>query len=197
MSTQLSLIEEPAAIRLDLGCGMNKRKDGAWLGVDRIGFEGVDLVHDLTQPWPWSDNSIEEAHSSHFVEHLFAPQRIHFINELYRVLKPGGKATLIAPYYGSERAYGDLTHQWPPVCGMWFYYMSREWRMGNVEKGIGANAPHDDITHNPQGYSCDFSATWGYTMHPSLTARNVEHQQYALQWHREAAQDIIATLVKL
>ena len=175
--------------KLDLGCGKNKRE--GFSGVDSIAFDGVDVVCDLTvAPWPFADGSVEEVHSSHFIEHLTAPQRIVFANELHRVLKKGGKATLIAPHWCSCRAYGDMTHQWPPVSEFWFYYLSRKWR---VEDG---NAPHDDIEYNKNGYSCDFDATWGYSLGQHLHTRNQEYQQFALGNYKESAQDIIATLTK-
>lgn len=168
-------------MKLDLGCGTRKKE--GYIGVDSRQFDGVDVVCDLgTEPWPWQDDTVDEAHSSHMVEHLTGPQRIHFVNELCRVLKRGGKATLVTPHWASCRAYGDLTHQWPPVSEFWFYYLNVEWRK--------VNAPHND------GYTCDFDATWGYSLHPSLNVRNVEFQQFALNSHKEAAQDIIATLTK-
>lgn len=153
------------------------------MGVDSRPFNGkVDVVHDLTKPWPWGDDSVEEAHCSHFVEHLTAEERIHFVNELYRVLIPGGKCLLITPHWASNRAYGDLTHKWPPVCEFWFYYLSKEWR--------AQSAPHNDF------YTCDFEITWGYALHQLITTRNPEYQQHALTFWKEAAQDTIATLVK-
>jgi hypothetical protein len=167
-------------MKIDFGCGKNKRE--GFVGVDSRQFEGVDQVVDLTKPWPWEDGSAEEANASHFVEHLNAQERIHFVNELYRVLVPGGKCTVIVPHWASCRAYGDLTHQWPPVSEFWFYYLSKEWR--------AVNAPHND------GYTCDFDATWGYSLHPGLQPRNQEYQQHALQSFKEAAQDIICTLTK-
>lgn len=167
------------SMKLDLGCGPNKKE--GFLGVDCRQFDGkVDVVHDLRQPWPWEDGSIEEANSSHFVEHLTQNERIHFVNELYRVLKPGGKCLIVTPHWASCRAYGDLTHQWPPVSEFWFYYLSKEWR--------AANAPHND------GYTCDFEATWGYSFHPMLGVRNQEFQQFAMQFYKEACQDILCTL---
>jgi hypothetical protein len=169
-------------IRLDLGCGKNKRKDGDWIGVDCRQFEGVDIVADLTKKWQWDDNSVDEAHASHTVEHLKQDERIHFVNELHRVLKPGAKATIITPHWNSCRAYGDMTHQWPPVCEFWYYYLSKAWRE--------VNAPHND------GYTCDFEAVWGYGMHNDLLVRNAEYQQFALSWYKEAAQDLHATLTK-
>ena len=79
---------------------------------------------------------------------------------------------------------------------MGFYYLSREWRAGDKEKGVAANAPHTDILHNPNGYDCNFIATWGYSMNQPLLSRNSEYQQFALQNYKEAAMDMIATLVK-
>jgi hypothetical protein len=166
-------------VKLDLGCGKNPKE--GFEGVDSRAF-GQQHVVDLRDPWPWEAESVEEVHCSHFVEHLIAPDRIHFVNELFRVMKPGAKAQIIVPHWASCRAYGDLTHQWPPVSEFWFYYLSKAWRE--------ANAPHNDQ------YTCDFNATWGYSLHPNLTVRNQEFQQFAMQYYKEALQDIIATLVK-
>lgn len=167
-------------MKLDLGCGRNKKE--GFIGVDSLSFPEVDIVHDLTKTWPWENDSIEEVHCSHTVEHLTAEERIFFVNELYRVLKVGGKATIITPHWCSTRAYGDLTHKWPPVCEMWFFYLDKAWRE--------SQAPHNNF------YTCNFDATWGYGMHASLPLRNAEFQQFALNFYKEAAQDIIATLTK-
>lgn len=173
-----------APLKLDLGCGKNKRE--GFLGVDSIKFDGVDIVADLREKWPWEDGSVDEVHCSHFLEHFERLERIHFANELYRVLKPNGTAQIIVPHWCSNRAYGDMTHCWPPVSEMWFFYLDKPWR--------SVNAPHDDIEHNPKGYNCDFAATWGYAMHASLNVRPAEYQQHALTFWKEAAQDIVATL---
>jgi hypothetical protein len=172
--------KKPDVIRLDLGCGKNKKPD--FLGVDSIAFEGVDVVADLRKKWPWKDGTVEEVNASHFVEHLTAPERIHFANELHRVLRKGCKATIITPHWASCRAYGDMTHQWPPVSEFWFYYLLVSWRE--------VNAPHN------QDYTCDFDAAWGYSPHPSLSGRNQEYQQFALTNYKEAAMDMMATLTK-
>lgn len=175
---KLKPVETPKLLRLDLGCG--KRPQEGYEGVDSRDF-GQQHKVDLTKPWPWKDNSVEAVHCSHFVEHLTGPERIHFVNELYRVLIPGGKAQIVTPHWASMRAYGDLTHQWPPVSEFWFYYLSKAWRE--------VNAPHNDC------YTCDFDITAGYSLHPSVAARNQEFQQYAMQNYKEAAQDLIATFV--
>ena len=177
-----AVVEEvPKPIKLDLGCGINKKE--GFIGVDSRAFDGkVDVVCDLTGPWPWEADSVDEVHCSHMVEHLKPMERVHFVNELYRVMKKDAKATLVTPHAFAERAYGDMTHQWPPVTGFWFYYLDKNWR--------ASNAPHNDF------YTCDFAATWGYSMHQGLFNRAPEYQQHALSYWKEAAQDMIATLIK-
>ena len=173
-------------MKLDIGCGKNKRE--GFTGVDQYPMEGVDIVHDVRQPWPWDHDTVDEVHCSHFVEHLTATERVHFFNELHRVLKPGAKATVVTPHWASNRAYGDPTHQWPPVAEMAFYYLSRDWRT--------TQAPHTDSKWDPQGYTCNFEATWGYSLNPSIATRNQDFQQFALANYKEAAQDMVATLTK-
>ena len=169
----------PAPIKLDIGCG--KRKKEGHVGLDILPFEGVDVVINVgTDRWPYDDGTVTEIHASHFVEHLTAPQRIHFVNEAYRVLVKDGKMTVITPHAFSERAYGDLTHQWPPVVSFWFYYLDKNWRE--------INAPHNDF------YKCDFGCVWCHAMHPTLSVRHAEYQQYAMSWYKEAIQDMHCTM---
>lgn len=172
--------KEIKELKLDLGCGINKKE--GFYGVDSMKFAGVDKVADLRKKWPWKDNSVDEVHASHFIEHLTGDERVHFANELYRVLKVGGKATLITPHWNSCRAYGDMTHQWPPVSEFWFYYLAKDWRK--------INAPHNDK------YTCNFSSTWGYSLRQDLLSRNQEYQMNAINTQKEAAQDLIATIIK-
>lgn len=182
------VLEMPTLRKLDFGCGPHKRE--GFEGVDATPFVGVDHVVDLRKtPWPWPDNSVSEAHASHFVEHLNGSQRVGFVNELFRVLVPQGTCQIIVPHWASCRAYGDPTHQWPPVSEFWFYYLSKDWRL--------ANAPHTDISVNPDGFTCHFEATWGYSLRQDLQVRNQEHQQFAIGNYKEACQDIIGTLKAL
>jgi SAM-dependent methyltransferase len=174
-------------VKLDIGCGKNKRE--GFIGVDQFPMENVDIVLDVVKDtWPWADGEVEEIHCSHFIEHLSAKDRVVFMNNAYRVLKPEGKITIIVPHWASNRAYGDFTHQWPPVSEMWFFYLNKDWR--------NANAPHTDKQWNPEGFDCHFEATWGYNLHQNISTRHAEHQQFAITWYKEAAQDTIATVIK-
>lgn len=177
-------VAEP--LKLDLGCGKNKRE--GFVGVDSIKFDTVDQVVDLRKPWPWGDDSVEEVHCSHFLEHLTPPERIHFANELFRVLRKGAKATLVTPYSGHDCAYGDPTHQWPPISGWTYLYWHREWRK--------AQAPHVDAEFNPQGLNCDFDYTIGGSWDQWLQTRNMEYRIFAMQHYLNSQRDIIATLTK-
>lgn len=176
----------PTATKLDLGSGSNGKPD--FLHVDILPLPGVDLVLDLRTLWPWGDGTIEEVHSGHFLEHLDGFERIHFFNELYRVMKLGAKANIVVPHWSSCRAYGDPTHKWPPVCEFALFYLNKTWRL--------ANAPHTDCANLKGGYNCDFEATWGYSLEPGVALRSQEYQTYAATYYKEACQDMIFTLTR-
>ena len=174
-------------MKLDIGCGKNKKE--GYIGIDQFPMEGVDLVLDIRkEKLPYEDNEVDEVHASHFLEHLTAEERVSMLNEIYRVLKPGGTVTIITPHWASNRAYGDFTHQWPPVSEMFYYYLSKDWR--------DSNAPHTDSKYNEKGYSCDFKATWGYSYNPELNLRHQEHINFALSNYKEVIMDMYATLIK-
>lgn len=182
----LKVVIPSEPIKLDLGCGQNK-KDG-FIGVDRLPMKGVDIVTDLMKKWPWKDDTVAEIYMSHTLEHFTGVERVHIVNEMHRVLQKGATAQIIVPSWASNRAYGDYTHQWPPVADFWFYYLNKDWRAGN--------APHNDIKWDPKGYSCDFDSTWGYSLHQEFVSKNVERQTFAIQFYRDSVLDIIATLTK-
>lgn len=178
--------KESVLLKLDLGCGPNKK--AGFTGVDSLSFPGVDVVSDLRSRWPFEDNSVDEAYASHCLEHFTAMERIHFFNQLYRVLKPGAKTTIITPHWSSCRAYGDPTHKWPPVSEFAWFYLSKVWR--------GGNAPHTDSANLEGGFNCNFEVTWGYGLNPEVASRNQEYQQFAMTHYKEAVTDMIATLTK-
>jgi hypothetical protein len=113
---------------------------------------------------------------------------VKIVNEMHRVMKPDAKALISTPHWASNRAYGDYTHQWPPVSEMWYSYLNREWRL--------KEAPDTDISNSPDGYSCHFECTWGYTMHDNFRAKSSETQQFAMQHYKDACHDMICTMVK-
>jgi Methyltransferase domain len=198
----------PKPIRLDIGCGTQKRE--GWVGLDAIPFQGVDHVfHIGRDSWPFEDGSVEEAYCSHVLEHLTNLgekwERVHFFNELWRVLKLGGQCEIILPHWCSPRYYGDPTHK-EPFSEMAWLYLQKKWRQ--------TNAPHDDaemVERIPgiksdvkaqllkQCYRCDFSMPPGpgFTMHPALIGKHPEHIQTAITFYKDACQDMMNTITKV
>ncbi len=184
-----AVVQEESKPLLKLNLGAGKSRMEGYLSVDSIPFEGLDVVADLRQVWPWADNTVSDIHMSHVLEHFTGDERVHIFNEMYRVLVPGGKAYIVTPHWSSQRAYGDYTHKWPPVSEFLYYYIGKQWRM--------QNAPHNDIEYNPNGYKCDFSFAGGYGLHQETLAWNVERQQYAQKWYKEVCSDIHMTITAI
>lgn len=137
---------------------------------------------DIKKKWPKKDGSINEATSANQLQYLTRSERIFFVNELHRVLAKDGKASILIPCHTANKYYGDISIEWPPVVEAWFFYLNEDWRK--------ANAPKE------KRYKCNFDATWGYGMHPAIATRNQEYQQHAITYFKEAAQDLVVTLIK-
>ncbi len=56
----------------------------------------IDIVQDLNQPLQIEDNQFDTALLSDVLEHIREPQKL--INEVFRILKPGGKLILNVPF---------------------------------------------------------------------------------------------------
>lgn len=95
-------------LKIELGCGNNKRiKDS--IGIDLMEFPGVDYVCDLNKGMTFLDsNSVDEIYSHHFLEHL--DDLPTFMEEVHRVLKPGGLFKGEVPHFSNPYFYSDPTH---------------------------------------------------------------------------------------
>jgi len=95
-------------MKLNLGCG-NKKID-SYTGVDFICNDNVDIVHDLNLfPYPFGDGTIDEILMDNVLEHL--NDLIAVMEELDRILKPGGILKINVPYAKSDGAFKDPTHK--------------------------------------------------------------------------------------
>lgn len=169
------------ALKLDLGCGDNKLE--GFTGVDFSSDCGADIVHDLTvAPYPFEKESAEEIHSAHFFEHLNGAQRIVFMEECWRILKPEGKMTIITPYWSSTRAIQDPTHQWPPICEASYFYFNKKWRDDNR------------LTH--YGIKCNFEYSFQYTLDDELKTYDSKSQMIAFKHFSNAILDLHVALIK-
>jgi predicted SAM-dependent methyltransferase len=165
-------------VRLDLACGSSRRK--GYTGVDIVALPGVDVICDLEKyPWPWADNSVDEVNCSHYIEHV--TDLIAFMDELWRILKPGAKAIITAPYYSSICAWQDPTHK-HAISEELFRYFDRHHR---VVDGLGfypikANFEMRDV-------KIDFADEWKDKDHAE--------QSFAVKHYWNVVRGIEVTLV--
>src|SRR5208283_722007 len=109
--------------RLNLGCGPDApagwlNVDGSWnawlsnhvyihktlialrlIGKNTPGAQWKvrPLVHDLTKPLPFADNTISAIYAAHVLEHLYLADARRLLGECKRVLQPGGVIRLVVP----------------------------------------------------------------------------------------------------
>lgn len=163
-------------LRLDIACGKNKKR--GFVGVDI--WDGADIVTDLERfPWPFEDSSIDEIFCSHYIEHT--PNLVSFANELYRIMKTGAKAEIIAPYYSSIRAWQDPTHL-RAISEATFLYFSKDWRKANR------------LDHYP--LTVDFDCSYGYFIDPYWRGKNKEDLEFAVRHYINVVSDIHVVLIK-
>jgi len=128
-------------------------------------------------------NSFEE-----FKENIMKPEFQHpgdglirFVNELYRILKPGGKATIIAPYYSSMRSFGDPTHK-RYICDFTVSYFNKEAR---ESMGLGH-----------YGIECDFDAKMSYAVSEEVSLKSEEVRHELFTKDLNVIDDILIELTK-
>jgi SAM-dependent methyltransferase len=80
------------------------------IGMDIVGVPGVDVVADMSRGLPFRDNSLDGIYAYHVLEHL--DDFLGAIGEIWRVLKPGGRAYIKSPHAGSVfTTWKDPTHK--------------------------------------------------------------------------------------
>ena len=98
-------------MRLNIGCGLDFLPN--CVNHDRTKFDlRVDVAHDLNVfPWPWKDGEFNEVVAKAVLEHL-KPDLVETLDEIWRILKPGGLVTLKLPHWRSDISWWDPTHRW-------------------------------------------------------------------------------------
>lgn len=106
--------------KLNVGCGPDIRPASeGWVNMDIAPLKGVDVVHDLLSfPWPFEANSFDHVFMSHVMEHVphYVGHKdskdgfILTIEEIHRILKPGGTLEILSPHPDSPDVWADPTH---------------------------------------------------------------------------------------
>lgn len=107
-----------------IGCG--NRRDKMVSRPGRENWDGLvtldanpkcspDILHDLNElPYPFEDNSFDEQHSYHCLEHVGRQGDWKFFfaqwSEFWRIMKPDGIFVGIVPAWNSVWAWGDPSH---------------------------------------------------------------------------------------
>lgn len=194
--------------KLDLGCGQNVKE----------GYEGVDLYGDHAKhhvdlfkfPWPFADESVDEVHSSHFLEHIPARECevrdlvlseknvgehdkimrefvgkdmfFAFMDECYRIMKPDAWMHVVVPSGRSNRAFWDPTHR-RFFMQETFLYLAEGWRAINR------------LDH--YRCKCNFGSNVNYSLpgEEGLRAPEVHNERFQHLWN--VTVDWIADLKKL
>jgi SAM-dependent methyltransferase len=121
--------DDPLLRRLHVGCGRNIKV--GWINLDRAAAPGVDVVADLEgcrqHPLPFPDDHFDQVLAEHVIEHVH--DALGAMQELHRITKPGGTATLRVPYGSHDDAFTDPTHVRPYFVESWaFFSQPNYWR---------------------------------------------------------------------
>lgn len=180
---------------IDLACGQRKvtkeqlgiNEECEVIGVDIAG--DCDIHHDLfnTFPYPFENNSVDQIYTSHFIEHIpmeyinGKDKLFAFVDECYRILKSGGKLTMIFPNALSVRAFQDPTHRRFIPANTVFYF-SKAWRDAN-------KLDHYNVV-------CDFDYVVGEAVNGNWVTRSPEAKQFAGQHYWNVVDDLHFILTK-
>lgn len=128
-------------------------------------------------------NSFEDFKENINKESFLSPKDgfIKFINEVYRILKPGGKAYLVAPYWSSLRAIGDPTHV-RAIGDSTFWYLDKKWREDNKLEHYGIDV--------------DFKVNLSYYIDNEMTLKSEAVRTKAFRHDLNSIEDIIIELTK-
>jgi len=83
-------------IKLELGSGGNPQPGYVHLDI-RPDSPHVEIFHDLQEPLPLPDCSVEKILANHCLEHITWRKIRRLVQECYRVLLPGGKIFIRTP----------------------------------------------------------------------------------------------------
>jgi hypothetical protein len=98
----------------------------------------ADQIADLNERWPWGDGTADEIRAFDIIEHL--PNRIHTMNEAWRVLKRGGKFEISVPTTDGRGADQDPTHVSRWNRNSFFYYTQWHDYRARVARPYGIKA---------------------------------------------------------
>lgn len=102
--------DAPTLRTLVLGCGNRPYRNATNHDVTPHS-DYVDVVHNLSVlPWPFVDEQFDFVIAESVLEHLDI-DLLTAMNEIWRILQPGGKLSIKLPYWRHEQTWNDPTHR--------------------------------------------------------------------------------------
>ncbi|POX49974.1 glycosyltransferase [Streptomyces sp. Ru72] len=111
---------------LALNLGPGHRKPPGYVGVDQHPGEGIDIVASLPGKLDLPDNSVGLMRAVEFLERV--PAKVPLINELYRLLAPGGMLLTMTPSSDGRGAYQNPTYVAYYNENSFWYYTDNQYR---------------------------------------------------------------------
>ena len=136
-------------IKLNLGCGLRKLE--GFINIDNRSEVSPDLLCDITEGLPYPDNSVDRVRAHDILEHVALGKTVPLIEEIYRVLRPGGVFEHYTPSTDGRGAFQDPDHRSFWNINSWLYFMDDKYRdlCGIKAKFDGTN--QDEISHGKSG----------------------------------------------
>ena len=146
----------------------------------------IDVQNDVSNPqsypWPYKDGTVSELTCTNVLEFVPGKERGKFMDEVARVLIPGGKATFGVRYWNTGGAVQDYMYEWPPLNEQSFLYFNKGWREANGLSG--------------RPIKCDFDFTYGYSVEPETANRNDETRSFNIKHYANVIQVLQIQLTK-
>jgi len=145
----------------------------------------IDILKDVKNytsfPWKFKDDSIDEITCVNVLEFVQGKLRGKFMDEIYRILKVGGKVAISVPYWNSAMGVHDFRYEWPSLTEQSFLIFNKEWRENN-KKGLELKS--------------DFDFTYGYSAEPEITTKADDARAFSLKYYCNSVQALHLMLTK-
>ena len=148
---------------IELGCGPLKRHAGS-IAIDILDGEHVDVVGDaLDVLRALPAGCAKLVSSSHFLEHLHDAGPI--LDEMSRVLGPGGEIEIVVPHFANPYFHSDPTHR--NGLGFGLYTMSYFARDPLLRRQVPGYVRREHLTL--KSVDLGFKAAWPFYGRYALT----------------------------
>lgn len=141
----------------------------------------TDIKDPQKYPWNVKSGSVSELTCVGVLEFIPGPVRDRFMDEIYRILIPDGKAFFKVPYWNSTSAVQDYMIAQPPLCEASFCYFNKAQR---------------DAIGLKRDIACDFDVGFGYDVPPDIASKNDETRSFNLKYYSNVIQALNVTLTK-